>query len=209
MPSNNRIYLSPPHMSGLEQEFVKDTFASNWIAPLGPQVDAFEHEFAERVGAPHALALSSGTAALHLALLLAGVGPGDEVFVSTLTFSASVNPIIYLGGRPRFRGQRARVLEHGPWLAGRDARRSGPRRAAAESRHPGAPLRPERRHRSDPGGLRTARRDPDRGCCRSAGRHLPRRRAGHAAAGRASTRSMATRSSPPRAAECSSRPTNA
>ena len=97
-----RIYLSPPHMSGLEEQFVRETFASNWIAPLGPQVDAFEAEFAAAVGAPHALALSSGTAALHLALLLAGVGPGDEVLVSTLTFSASANPIVYLGAKPVF-----------------------------------------------------------------------------------------------------------
>ena len=100
--NNKRIYLSPPHMSGLEQQFVQETFASNWIAPLGPQVDAFEAEFAQAVGAPYALALSAGTAALHLALLLAGVGPGDEVLVSTLTFSASANPVVYLGGRPVF-----------------------------------------------------------------------------------------------------------
>jgi len=97
-----RIYLSPPHMSGREERFVRETFASNWIAPLGPQVDAFEAEFAAAVGAPHALALSSGTAALHLALLLAGVGPSDEVLVSTLTFSASANPIVYLGAKPVF-----------------------------------------------------------------------------------------------------------
>ncbi len=97
-----RLYLSPPHMSGLEQQFVQEVFASNWIAPLGPQVDAFEAEFAEAVGAPYALALSSGTAALHLALILAGVGPGDEVLVSTLTFSASANPVVYLGARPTF-----------------------------------------------------------------------------------------------------------
>ncbi|OQA45068.1 MAG: putative pyridoxal phosphate-dependent aminotransferase EpsN [Chloroflexi bacterium ADurb.Bin325] len=89
-------------MGGLEQTFVAETFASNWIAPLGPQVDAFEAEFAAAVGAPYALALSSGTAALHLALLLAGVGPGDEVLVSTLTFSASANPVVYLGARPTF-----------------------------------------------------------------------------------------------------------
>ena len=95
-----RIYLSSPHMSGLEQSYVQDAFATNWIAPLGPHVDAFEQEFAVAVGARHAAALSSGTGALHLALLLAGVGPGDEVLVSTLTFSASVNPIVYLGGRP-------------------------------------------------------------------------------------------------------------
>ncbi len=95
-----RIYLSPPHLSGLEQNFVAEAFASNWIAPLGPQVDAFEQEVAATVGTEHAVALSSGTAAIHLALIAAGVGPGDEVLVSTLTFSASVNPIDYLGGRP-------------------------------------------------------------------------------------------------------------
>ena len=98
----SRIYLSPPHMSGLEEAFVAEAFASNWIAPLGPQVDAFEEEFAQVVGAPHALALSSGTAALHLALKLVGVGPGDDVLVSSFTFCASANPIVYLGGFPCF-----------------------------------------------------------------------------------------------------------
>ncbi len=98
----DRIYLSPPHLSGHEQQYVGEVFASNWIAPLGPQVDAFEAEFAATVGASHALALSSGTAALHLALIHQGVGPGDEVLVSTLTFSASANPIVYLGARPVF-----------------------------------------------------------------------------------------------------------
>jgi dTDP-4-amino-4,6-dideoxygalactose transaminase len=97
-----RIFLSPPHMGREEQELVAEAFASNWIAPLGPHVEAFQREFAESVGAPHALALSSGTAAVHLALIECGVGPGDEVFVSTLTFSASVNPIIYVGATPVF-----------------------------------------------------------------------------------------------------------
>lgn len=97
-----RIFLSSPHMSGHEQDFVRAAFESNWIAPLGPQVDAFEREFAAVVGSQHALALSSGTAALHLALLTAGVQAGDEVLVSTLTFSASVNPIVYAGARPVF-----------------------------------------------------------------------------------------------------------
>jgi dTDP-4-amino-4,6-dideoxygalactose transaminase len=95
-----RIHLSPPHLSGLEQHFVQEAIASNWIAPLGPQVDAFEQEFAATVGAAHALAVASGTAALHLALHLAGVAHGDEVFVSTLTFAGSVFPIVYLGARP-------------------------------------------------------------------------------------------------------------
>ncbi|MCP4168940.1 MAG: pyridoxal phosphate-dependent aminotransferase [Chloroflexi bacterium] len=89
-------------MSGLEEPLVQEVFASNWIAPLGPQVDAFEQEFCDTVGAAHALALNSGTAALHLALLLLGVEGGDEVLVSDLTFAASVFPVVYLGARPTF-----------------------------------------------------------------------------------------------------------
>jgi dTDP-4-amino-4,6-dideoxygalactose transaminase len=100
--ASQRIYLSPPHMSGLEQEFVAEAFATNWVAPVGPHVEAFEREFCEVTGARHAAAVSSGTAALHLALRLVGVGPGDAVFVSTFTFAASVNPIVYLGGEPVF-----------------------------------------------------------------------------------------------------------
>jgi len=98
----SRLYLSPPHMGGNELAFVRAAFDSNWIAPLGPQVDAFEREFCALVGAPHAAALSSGTAALHLAVRLAGVRPGDEVFCSTLTFVASANPIVYQGASPVF-----------------------------------------------------------------------------------------------------------
>lgn len=97
-----KVYLSSPHMGTEEEALVEDAFRSNWIAPLGPHVDAFEKEFCETVGAPYGVALNSGTAALHLGLLLVGVKPGDEVLVSTLTFAASVNPIIYLGGRPVF-----------------------------------------------------------------------------------------------------------
>jgi pyridoxal phosphate-dependent aminotransferase EpsN len=89
-------------MGGEEERLVADAFSSNWIAPLGPHVDAFEAEFCAATGARHAAAVSSGTAALHLALILSGVGPGDEVVVSTLTFSASVNPILYLGATPVF-----------------------------------------------------------------------------------------------------------
>jgi dTDP-4-amino-4,6-dideoxygalactose transaminase len=100
--SKERIHLSVPHMGGQEKRFVEEAFESNWIAPLGPQVEAFEREFREIVGARYGVALSSGTAALHLAYQLVGVGPGDEVLVSTLTFSATVNPILYLGGRPVF-----------------------------------------------------------------------------------------------------------
>ncbi len=97
-----RVYLSPPHMGRQELELVREAFASNWIAPLGPQVDAFERELAAAVGVPHAAALSSGTAALHLALELVGVGPGDEVLCSDLTFVAAANAIAYRGARPTF-----------------------------------------------------------------------------------------------------------
>ena len=100
--ANDRIYLSPPHMSSDSRELLLEAFDSNWIAPLGPQVDAFEREFAERIGAEHAVALSSGTAALHLALLLSGVGPGDEVGTATLTFAATANAIRYVGATPVF-----------------------------------------------------------------------------------------------------------
>lgn len=97
-----RIYLSPPHLGRRELELVEDAFASNWIAPLGPHVDAFEREFAAAVEVPHAAALASGTAALHLALRLAGVGPGDAVMVPTLTFVATANAVLYQGAEPVF-----------------------------------------------------------------------------------------------------------
>lgn len=100
--SSSRIFLSPPHMSGREQEYINEAFATNWIAPLGPQVDAFEKELAAYVGTKGAVALSSGTAAIHLALRLLGVGRGDIVFCSSLTFIASVNPALYLGAIPVF-----------------------------------------------------------------------------------------------------------
>ena len=98
----NRIYLSIPHMSGKEQEYIQQAFDTNWIAPLGQHVDAFEKEVAEYTGVNGALALNSGTAALHLALRLAGVESGDVVFCSSLTFVAGANIIIYQGGEPVF-----------------------------------------------------------------------------------------------------------
>lgn len=97
-----RIYLSSPHMSGEEIEYIKEAFATNWLAPLGPHVNAFEQEIAEYIGSKGAVALSSGTAAIHLALLLLGVTKGDIVFCSSLTFSASANPILYQGAEPVF-----------------------------------------------------------------------------------------------------------
>jgi pyridoxal phosphate-dependent aminotransferase EpsN len=97
-----RIYLSPPHLGADEWELVREAFASNWIAPVGPHVDAFEQEVAQWVGAPHAVALVSGTAALHLAVRLLGVRQGDNVLCPSLTFCASANPIVYEGGTPVF-----------------------------------------------------------------------------------------------------------
>lgn len=97
-----RIYLSSPTMHGEEQKYVQEAFDTNWVAPLGPNVNAFEKEMAEYTNCGHAAALSSGTAAIHMALRLLGVKQGDIVFVSDLTFSASCNPIIYENGTPVF-----------------------------------------------------------------------------------------------------------
>lgn len=100
--TNSKIYLSPPHMSGDEKRYIDEAFETNWIAPLGPNVDAFEKELASYVGVSEAVAVSSGTAAIHLALSLLEVTKGDIVFGSTLTFVASANPIIYQGAEPVF-----------------------------------------------------------------------------------------------------------
>jgi dTDP-4-amino-4,6-dideoxygalactose transaminase len=97
-----RIYLSPPDMSDRERASLLAAFDSNWIAPLGPEVDAFERELASRIGVSDAAALSSGTAALHLALVLLDVGAGDEVWTATLTFAATANAIRYVGATPVF-----------------------------------------------------------------------------------------------------------
>lgn len=97
-----KIYLSSPTMHGDEQRFVQEAFDTNWVAPLGPNVNAFEQELAAYTGCGHAAALSSGTAALHLAAILAGVKQGDIVFAQSLTFSASVNPACYEKAKPVF-----------------------------------------------------------------------------------------------------------
>ncbi len=99
---NKRIYLASPHMGGLEEVFVKEAFDTNWIAPLGANVDGFEKELSEYVGSKTGAALASGTAAIHMALKAVGVKKGDKVFCSSLTFAASCNPIIYEGGIPVF-----------------------------------------------------------------------------------------------------------
>lgn len=100
----DRIFLSSPHMSdeGYEMHYVKEAFDTNWIAPLGENVNGFERELAMKVGSNAAAALSSGTAAIHMALKAAGVGEGDVVFCQTLTFSATANPIIYQNATPVF-----------------------------------------------------------------------------------------------------------
>ena len=100
--AGTKIYLSSPTMHGEEQEFIKEAFDTNWVAPLGPNVNAFEKELASFVGTAHASALSAGTAAIHLALRILGVGEGDRVFVPTLTFSATANPVVYEKAVPVF-----------------------------------------------------------------------------------------------------------
>lgn len=95
---SNRVFLSSPTMHGDEMKYIQQAFDTNWVAPLGPNVDGFEREITEYVGTKHAAALVSGTSALHLAIKLAGVRPGDIVFCSDLTFSATVNPVSYEGG---------------------------------------------------------------------------------------------------------------
>ncbi|QIW81464.1 DegT/DnrJ/EryC1/StrS family aminotransferase [Bacillus tequilensis] len=99
---NKKIYLSPPHMSGREERFISEAFRSNWIAPLGPLVNAFEEQLAERVCAKGAAAVSSGTAAIHLALRLLEIKEGDSVFCQSFTFVATANPILYEKAVPVF-----------------------------------------------------------------------------------------------------------
>ena len=102
MHSPSKIWLSSPHMGPNELKYVQEAFATNWIAPLGPHVNGFEKDLQDFTGVQHAAALSSGTAAIHLALVILGVKPGDLVLCQSMTFSASANPIAYLGARPVF-----------------------------------------------------------------------------------------------------------
>lgn len=112
---NTKIWLSSPHMGGNEQKFINDAFSSNWVAPLGPNVNGFEADLNAYLTRRHNVAaLSSGTAALHLGLLLLGVGSGDEVICQSMTFSASANPIAYLGAQPVFIGSEAQTWNMSP-----------------------------------------------------------------------------------------------
>ncbi len=99
---HKKIWLSTPHMGGTEMQFINEAFNTNWVAPLGPNVDGFEHDLSKYTGVAHVAALSSGTAAIHLALIILGVGAGDEVICQSLTFSASANPILYQNATPIF-----------------------------------------------------------------------------------------------------------
>lgn len=114
--SNSKIWLSSPHMGEKEFEFVKEAFDTNWVAPLGPNVDGFEKDLVEFTGSKNAAALSSGTSALHLALILADVKAGDEVICQSFTFSASANPIVYQGAIPVFVDSEADTWNMSPEL---------------------------------------------------------------------------------------------
>jgi pyridoxal phosphate-dependent aminotransferase EpsN len=133
-PTNSRIYLSPPEVTEQDREYLLAALAGGWIAPLGPDVDAFETELGAKVDRSEVVALSSGTAALHLALLLAGVGPGDKVLVSTLTFAATANAVRYVGAEPVFVDSSPKTWNLDPDLLAEvleDGRRTGHRFAAA------------------------------------------------------------------------------
>ncbi len=129
-----RIYLSRPHMSGHEVARVAEAFASNFVAPIGPQLDAFEATVADYLGGGvHCVGLSSGSAALHLALRIAGVGPGDEVWISSMTFAGGIFPVNYLGAKPRFFD-----LDPASWTIHTDLLAEELARAAHENRLPKA-----------------------------------------------------------------------
>jgi dTDP-4-amino-4,6-dideoxygalactose transaminase len=114
--SEGRIYLSPPDTGALEREYLLAALDSGWVAPVGPDLDGFEHDLARLTGWPGVTAVSSGTAALHLALLVTGVEPGDEVLVSTFTFAASANAVVHAGATPVFVDSEASTWNLDPTL---------------------------------------------------------------------------------------------
>src|SRR5690348_11326425 len=117
-----RIFLSPPDVSEVERKLLLEAFDSNWVAPVGPDLDAFEAQVADLVGVRHAVALSSGTAALHLALVAAGVRRGDTVLVPSFTFAATANAVMYLGARPVFLDSTAESWNVDPELVAQELR---------------------------------------------------------------------------------------
>lgn len=120
--SDTRIFLSPPDVSEVERKLLLEAFDSNWVAPVGPDLDAFEAQVAELVGVRHAIALASGTAALHLALMAAGVRRGDTVLVPSFTFAATANAVMYLGARPVFLDSTPRSWNVDPELVAQELR---------------------------------------------------------------------------------------
>lgn len=132
---DTRILLSSPHLGQYEMEYIQEAFDTNWIAPIGPNVDAFEKELAAYVGSNDAAALSSGTAAIHLALRILGIGPGDRVFCSDLTFVATANPVLYEGAEPVFIGS-----DQETWCMSPDALERAFESAEKEGRIPKAVL---------------------------------------------------------------------
>ena len=167
-----RIYLSPPDVGATERALLLDAFDSGWIAPLGPHVDDFEREFARTVGVPYAVALSSGTAALHLGLQILGVGRRDEVITSTLTFAATANAICYQGASPVFLDVSTRHLDAGSGSARGRARGAGAQQPAGRGRGRRRSLRTVRRIRANRSAVRPLRRPAHRGCGRGPRRDL-------------------------------------
>lgn len=113
---NKRIFLSPPHLGEYEKKFVEEAFCSNWIAPLGPNVDGFENDLSNYLHGYEVAVLSSGTAAIHLALILLGINVGDEVICQSFTFAGSANPIVYLGAKPIFVDSESDTLNIDPFI---------------------------------------------------------------------------------------------
>ena len=142
-----RIYLSPPEVGEEERRMLLEALDSNWIAPVGPDIDAFERELADRVGVAHAVALSSGTAALHLGLQLVGVGAGDDVLVPSFTFVATAATVKYLGANPIFVDCSSSNWAIDPELVAQElSARARPEPAPCRPRDRG-PLRPDSRLR--------------------------------------------------------------
>ena len=178
-----RIHLSPPDVGPLEREYLLRALESGWVAPAGPELDGFERDVAALTGWPGAVALSSGTAALHLALLVSGVRPGDDVLVSSLTFAASANAVVHCGANPVFVDSERSSWNMDPALLAEALTAAGDRgrlpTAAVVVDLYGqcadydaiAPLCARPRRRAGGGRRRGARRLPRRACGRDARRH--------------------------------------
>ena len=200
----SRLYLSPPHMGGDERRLLADAFDSNWIAPLGPHVDAFEREFAGRSACRTRRRSPAGTAALHLALRILGVGRGRRgPRLRRSPSSATANPIVYQGARPVFIDSSRETWNMDPALLEEELERAAPARQAAQGGH---------RRSTSTGSAPTTTRSPRpasatacrcRGRRRGARRDLQGARRPAPSARWASSPSTATRSSPPAAAGCS------